>query len=94
MSSSRAICDGDRARSGLGDHRDDLSAIRRTMGRWTTERLKKFLPIAKSDAWRKEAHHLIMARTGVMAGLAELKAKRESRRKKRVKAKPTRLASL
>lgn len=82
LAPNRAICDGDRARAGLGERRDESSAIQRVIADWSTPFLKKFFTTARSEAWRKEVHNLLVVREGATSNLQNLNSKR-ARRKRR-----------
>lgn len=85
LTPNRAICDGDRARAGLGESGSDFNAIQKKMSDWSDAFLKKFIKISKSDVWRRAAVSLLSQREGVNHQLLALSARRARLRKKRSK---------
>lgn len=53
------------------------------MAPWSTPFLRKFLSTCKSDAWRKEALHLLTLRERVTVDLQILNSKRARRQRRR-----------
>lgn len=83
---NRAICDGDRVRSGIGDHHDESSAIRTVISEWSSGFIRKFLTTCKSAAWREEAVFILTLRERVSLDIQILNSKRARRRCRRRKA--------
>lgn len=77
---NRGICEGDAERSGVGNHNENVETIRRTIARWSTPNLKKFLKTCRSALWRKEVYELVLVRECITQDLSNLSAKRKMRK--------------
>jgi hypothetical protein len=80
LSPNRAICSGDRARAGIGEHGEDVNAIQKRIADWSTPFLKSFLATCKSETWRRQVHALILKREGTDCDLQNQNTKRAQRK--------------
>lgn len=89
---NRAICDGDQARSGLGEPAVERQAILCVMSDWSTKYLKVFIKSARSDVWRNAGVWLLTQREGIERKLLQ-STKQKSKHRNRATKRERPLAS-
>lgn len=79
---NRAICIGDRERSGVGSIAVSNEEILKRISRWSTPFLKKFIIKSSSKPWKEAAVWLLAQREGLDRQIKKIQNKRHSRSKK------------